>query len=83
MQGLLVAVGFMVATTLFLEKKELVKFWVWSCLYHPTTPLPPPPHSCPTQRPGKWVVNVLEFNLGDLISPFLPQKQVLRKCKNV
>ena len=54
MQGLLVAVGFMVATTLFLEKEELVKFWVWSCLHHhrkPATPTPPLPH------PEAWEVD--------------------------
>ena len=53
-QGLLIAGGFMVATALFLEKKELVKSWVWTCLHHPREPATPtshPPH------PESWEVD--------------------------
>ena len=68
------------AVALFLEKKQLLKSGVWTCRQHPREPAAPPP---PTQRAGEGVVNVTELNLGDLNSPFLSQKQILRKCKNV
>lgn len=65
------------AAALFLEKKQLLKSGVWTCQQHPREPATPP-----TQRPGKWIVNVTELNLGDLVS--LPASETdskeMQKC---
>lgn len=63
------------ATALFLEKKQLPKPWIWTCQPHPREPATPHP-----ERPGKQMVNGTERNL---VSPFPPQKQIQKKCKNV